>query len=103
MLYFEKVWFDNALSNADKGHARGNAFQVPTREKQSLYNIPLDKFLIANLETRFGDTTTSYINILFVVKIGFESWNTQLCLLSYWKPHKYIIQLEMIVISYWLI
>ena len=51
MLCFEKVWFDNALSNAYKGHARGNAFQVPTREKQSLYNIPLDKFLIANLET----------------------------------------------------
>lgn len=55
-----------------KGHARGNAFQVPTREKQSLYNITLDKFLIVNLET-YGDTTTSYINILFVVKIGFES------------------------------
>ena len=33
------------------GHARGNAFQVPTGEKQSLYNIPSDKFLIANLET----------------------------------------------------
>ena len=55
MHYFFLFFFDNinnALSNAYNGHARGNAFQVPTREKQSLYNIPLDKFLIANLEIR---------------------------------------------------
>ena len=47
-------------------------FQLVKNSPFTIYH-QTNSLLLIWRPTRFGDTTTSYINILFLVKIGFES------------------------------